>query len=216
MRLRWKIGRIIAYILAKTLFGFRVSGQHHLVKNSGQLLVANHRSNIDPFFVGLAAGQEIYFMAKQELFNISKFFSWLISFWNAIPLARDIQASEAIRKCATLLKNKRTVLIFPEGTRNKYDEMLPFKPGFGFLAITNQVPIVPVAISGVREVWHGRFTRLIDRDIRKGYNSEHSKNVIVTFGKPISPLGFTNTREDYERLSEVVQNNIKRLLIDNE
>jgi 1-acyl-sn-glycerol-3-phosphate acyltransferase len=216
MRLRWKIGRIIAYVLAKTLFGFRVIGQNNLVKDSGLLLVANHRSNIDPFFVGLASGQEIYFMAKQELFNISKFFTWLISFWNAIPLTRDIRASEAIRKCATLLKNKRTVLIFPEGTRNKYDEMLPFKPGFGFLAVTNQVPIVPVAISGVREAWYGRFTRLIDRDIRKGYNSKQSKNVIVKFGKPISPNSFANTREDYERLSETVRNNIISLLMENE
>jgi 1-acyl-sn-glycerol-3-phosphate acyltransferase len=212
MKLRWKTGRVIAYILAKTLFGFRVVGQNNLIRNSGQILVANHRSNIDPFFIGLAAGQEIYFMAKVELFNVSKFFTWLISFWNAIPLARDGQASEALRKSSTLLKNKKTVLIFPEGTRNKFEALLPFKPGFGFLAVTNQVPIIPVVISGVREVWHGRFTRLIDRDIRKDYNPISSKNVAVKFGKPILPSGFANNRDDYEKLSQLVRKDIETLL----
>lgn len=216
MRLRWKIGRVFAYILAKTLFRFRVIGQNNLLKDTGQILVANHRSNVDPFFVGLAAGQEIYFMAKQELFHISKLFTWLISFWNAIPLERDFRSSNALKKCITLLKNKKTVLIFPEGTRNNCEKLLNFKPGFAFLSITVESPIIPVAITGVREVWHGSFTRLIDRDIRKDYNTEHSKNVIVKFGNPRFPFGFTNNREDYLKLAQVIQNDIIRLLEENE
>jgi 1-acyl-sn-glycerol-3-phosphate acyltransferase len=212
MRLRWEIGRIIAFSLAKTLFGFQVVGQDNLLKDKGQILVSNHRSNIDPFFVGLAAGQEIYFMAKEELFKISKFFTWLISFWNAIPLARDARASEALRKCSNLLQNKRTVLIFPEGTRNKFEETLPFKPGFGFLATTNQVPIIPVAISGVREVWRGRLTRFIDRDIRKKYQPNYSKNVRVKFGRAIYPTGYTTDRDDYEKLTQIIRNEIELLL----
>lgn len=215
MRLRWKIGQIIAYILAKTLFGLQVIGQNNLLKDTGQIIVANHRSNIDPFFVALATGQEIYFMAKQELFQISKFFTSLISFWNAIPLTKNTPATETLKKCASLLKNKKTLLIFPEGTRNKFEGLLPFKLGFGFLAITNQVPIVPVAITGVREVWHGCLTRLIDRDIRKDYNPERSEKVIVKFGKPRFPFGFTNNREDYLRLVQLVQNDIIKLLADN-
>ena len=212
MKLRWKIGRVVANVLAKSLFGFRVVGQNNLLKSTGQILVANHHSNIDPFFVGLAAGQEIYFMAKIELFSISKFFTWLISFWNAIPLTRDSQTSEALRKCSALLKNKKTVLIFPEGTRNKFEELLPFKPGFGFLAVTNQAPIIPVVISGVREVWHGYFTRLIDRDIRKDYNPLGSKNVVIRFGKPILPSGFAKNRDDYEKLTQLVRKDIETLL----
>jgi len=67
-------------------------------------------------------------------------------------------------------------------------------------------------ISGVREVWHGRFTRLIDRDIRKDYNPISSKNVAVKFGKPILPSGFANNRDDYEKLSQLVRKDIETLL----
>ena len=227
MRWRWKLGRIVAYILAKSLFGFRVVGRENLLKNSAQILAANHRSHLDPFLVGLASGQEIYFMAKQELFEISKFFKWLISFWNAIPLPRGDRAIEALKKCSVLLKSQKTVVIFPEGTRNKFENgLLPFKPGLGFLAITNQVPIVPVAINGVRDVWNGRLTTFIDKDIYekgKKQNPTHQskarcgarlkiKSITVKFGKPVFANGYSKNRDDYEKIAKTVSNNIVMML----
>jgi len=215
MRWRWKLGRVLAYILAKLFLGFRVIGQNNLLKKSAQILAANHRSHMDPAIVGLASGQEIYFMAKEELFHISKFFTRLISFWNAIPLPRGIRASEALKKSSTLLKQGKTVLIFPEGTRNKFDELLlPFKPGFGFLAVNNQVPIIPVAISGVCDVWNGRLSQFIDRDIRKKtkYQVKSNNGITVKFGKPIFPNGLSKTRDDYEKIAQNVQKDIELLL----
>ena len=142
MRLRWRLGRGIAYILVKPFLRVRVIGQDNLQKDSAQILAANHCSHIDPALVALASTQEIYFMAKEELFHISRFFKWLILFWNAIPLPRGTGASEALKKCSSLLSQGKTILIFPEGTRNKFEELLlPFKPGFGFLAVVNQVGI---------------------------------------------------------------------------
>jgi 1-acyl-sn-glycerol-3-phosphate acyltransferase len=215
MRWQWKLGRIIAFVLARTLLGFRVVGQDNLLEGSAQIIAANHRSNIDPAIVALASGQEIYFMAKQELFNISKFFSWLISFWNAIPLPRDNRATEALKKCSALLTDKRTILIFPEGTRNKHEQLLPFKPGLGFLAVTNQVPVVPVAISGVCEVGNGRLTRIIDRDLRRHYKPLHSRGVTVRFGKPVYPDNTAGDRDDYEKISQRIKSDIEELLIQN-
>jgi len=216
MRLRWRIGRIIAWTLAKPLFNFKVLGQDNLKKDSAQILVANHRSNMDPFFVALASGQEVYSMAKQELFHINKFFKWLILFWNAIPLHRGAGATEAIKKCSELLSQGKTVVVFPEGSRNKYDELMqPFKPGFSYLAINNQVPVIPVAISGVREVWHGKLSGLIDKDIAglsKPLKLKNSKGITVRFGKPISPNGRSNNHNGYEQLSMVVQKDIELLL----
>ena len=220
------MGRIIAYILAKTLFRIKIVGQENLIKGSAQILAANHRSHLDPFLVGVASNQEIYFMAKQELFEISKFFRWLILFWNAIPLPRGEQATQALKKCSDLLKQGKTIVIFPEGTRNRSNNgLLPFKPGLGFLAINNQVPVVPVAINGVREIWNGRLTALIDKDISTKLITQNPKpnapeqssvrgklkSIVVMFGKPVFPNQGDN-RENYEKFTETVRNSIALML----
>jgi 1-acyl-sn-glycerol-3-phosphate acyltransferase len=215
MKLRWRLGKIIAYVLAKVLFGFRVVGQENLQKGSAQILASNHRSNLDPFLVGLASGQEIYFMAKQELFEVSKFFRWLILFWNAIPLPRSEQAVQALKKCSDLLTKGKTVVIFPEGTRNRLnDGLLPFKPGLGFLAVNNQVPVIPVAINGVRGVWNGKLVSFIDKDIYKEVQklkSSKVKSITVRFGKPIFP-NQGESRENYEKITDAVRFNISSML----
>jgi 1-acyl-sn-glycerol-3-phosphate acyltransferase len=211
MRLRWRIGLTISFILAKILLGFRVVGQANLLKNSGQILASNHRSHLDPFLVGLASGQETYFIAKQELFKISKFFAWLIKFFNAIPLDRDTQAKSTLDQCVNFLQQKKPVVIFPEGTRNRYKELLPFKAGVGFLAITNQMPVIPVAVCGVRELWGGRFSRYVDR-FPPLPNRQKSSRITVKFGKPIFPTDYNQKKEDYLKLTEIVKSNIETLL----
>jgi len=218
MTLRWRIGRFIAYTLAKLFINFRVFGQDNIQKNTAQILAANHRSHMDPALVALASGQEIYFMAKQELFHISRFFKWLILFWNAIPLPRGAGASQALKKCSNLLSQGKTVLIFPEGTRNKFEELLlPFKPGFGFLSVTNQVPIIPVAITGVREAWNGKLSQFIDKDIKNKVKSQSSKvknnnRITIKFGEPVFPNGTEKNRDGYEQVAQRVQKNIEQLL----
>jgi 1-acyl-sn-glycerol-3-phosphate acyltransferase len=218
MRLRWRLGKVIAYILVKPFIRFRVIGQDNIQKNTAQILAANHRSHMDPALVALASTQEIYFMAKEELFHISKFFKWLISFWNAIPLPRGAGASEALKKCSSLLAQGKTVLIFPEGTRNKFEDLLlPFKPGFGFLAVANQVPIIPVAITGVREAWNGKLSQFIDKDIKQKTKSEkvkgkNNKEITVRFGKPVFPDGKIKNRDEYEQIAQTVKNDIELLL----
>jgi 1-acyl-sn-glycerol-3-phosphate acyltransferase len=218
MRLRWRLGKVIAYILIKPFLRFRVIGRDNLLTNSAQILAANHRSHLDPALVALASGQEIYFMAKEELFHISRFFKWLILFWNAIPLPRGDGASQALKKCSMLLSQGKTVLIFPEGTRNKFEELLlPFKPGFSFLSVTSQVPIIPVAISGVREAWDGKLSRFVDKDIEKKAKVQkekvESKNgITVRFGKPVFPNGKIKNRDEYEQIAQTVKNDIELLL----
>ncbi|MEO0091255.1 MAG: lysophospholipid acyltransferase family protein [candidate division WOR-3 bacterium] len=223
MKLRWRLGRIIAYPLAKILFGLKVKGRENLLKNQGQILVANHRSHLDPFIIAVAAEQEIYFMAKKELFQISRFFSWLIRFWNAIPISREEEFPHSTLKLiSNLLQKCQTVLVFPEGTRNKSplpSQLLPFKSGASYLSIINQVPIIPVAVKGVREIWHGRLSALIDQDIVK--SKRHSLNlptdktsrISVRFGQPIFPNGYAKTKNDYETLTQLIKSKIESMLV---
>ncbi|MEO0074539.1 MAG: lysophospholipid acyltransferase family protein [candidate division WOR-3 bacterium] len=214
MRLRWRIGRIVGYALAKVVFGLKVIGQKYVLPPKGQILASNHRSYLDPFLVGLASNQETYFMAKKELFEITPLFTRLIRFWNAIPLDRQERAKSAIDICCAVLRQKKAVVIFPEGTRNSKQGLLPFKAGVGFLAITNQVPIVPVAIVGLRELWGGRFSKIIDR-FPPLSNRKKIYRITVKFGEPIYPYGFSDAKEDYQRLTDIVKSKIYTLLDEN-
>lgn len=216
MRTRWKIGRIIANLLARLLLGFQVINQPKPLTDRGQILVANHTSNLDPFLVGLASGQEVYFMAKEELFNVSRFFRWLITFWNAIPLPRSAVQTTVLKKCLALLKENKTLVIFPEGTRNKSNViLLPFKPGIGYLAINAQTPVIPVAIFGIREIWRGSLAKLIDRDISRYFSSPRKdiKHVVVEFGQPIYPDQYERSRAGYEQLTQTVRDKLQSMLI---
>lgn len=227
MKWRWRLGQIIAYPLARILFRLKVKGREHLLKNRGQILVANHCSHLDPFIIAVAANQEIYFMAKKELFHISCFFRWLIKFWNAIPVARkEESAHSTLKLVSALLQKSQTVLIFPEGTRNKspiLNQLLPFKLGASYVAIANQVPIIPVAVKGVREIWHGRLSALIDSDIvnlpKKSLSAicattqQKPSQVLVHFGEPIFPHGYTKSKDDYEALTQKIRKRIEELLV---
>ncbi|MCX7785445.1 MAG: 1-acyl-sn-glycerol-3-phosphate acyltransferase [candidate division WOR-3 bacterium] len=220
MKWRWRLGQIIAYPLAKILFGLKVIGQEYLIRNQAQILVANHRSHLDPFVIAVASKQEIYFMAKKELFQISRFFSWLIKFWNAIPISRQEEfAHSTLKIISGLLQKHKTILVFPEGTRNKslsFNQLLPFKLGASYLSIVNQVPIVPVAVKGVREIWQGRLSALIDKDIariKKVQKNNKCQRIVVQFGKPIFPSGYTKSKYDYESLTQKIKQSIEELLV---
>jgi len=88
-------------------------------------------------------------LSKAELFRIPVL-GWLMRLAGDIPVDRGNprSAAEAMVRCKEILKQKVSVIIFPEGTRSETDEMLPFKDGAFRLAIDAGVPILPLAVSG--------------------------------------------------------------------
>src|SRR5512137_2601396 len=101
MRLRWMAGYSLVYAFGKLVLKVRVTGRNRLAPGA-QILASNHVSNFDPLLVGLAAGREIHFLAKEELFNASRFFAWLIHTYNAWPVRRGGADSAAIKTCSWL------------------------------------------------------------------------------------------------------------------
>ena len=83
----------------------------------------------------------------------------------------------AIERAAAALREGNSFLIFPEGTRSRSDELLPFKKGGFIMALQGQAPVVPVAISGARDAM--RKGSLIIRPVR----------IVVRFGQPIETSG---------------------------
>jgi len=77
---------------------------------------------------------------------------WMMQMAGDIKLVRGDRDStlNAIGQCRDRLAKKTSVMIFPEGTRSKTAEMLPFKDGAFRLALECQAPVLPIAVAGTR------------------------------------------------------------------
>jgi 1-acyl-sn-glycerol-3-phosphate acyltransferase len=168
--------------------GLWVSGITVVVENRQFILLdraavyaVNHTSNVEPpilYAVLSPLFPRLRILYKAELrklpilvraFDVAGF----------VPLERGNrdQSLPAIEKAAGALREGNSFLIFPEGTRSKSGELLPFKKGGFIMALKGQAPIVPVAISGARDAM--RKGSLIIRPVR----------IVVRFGAPIETSG---------------------------
>jgi len=176
--------------LGLCLSGIRtdVQGIEHLQRHRAAVYAVNHTSNVEPPMV-FAALQPLFprlrILYKAELrklpilvraFDLAGF----------IPLERGNrdQSLPAIERAADALRDGNSFLIFPEGTRSRTGELLPFKKGGFIMAIKAQAPIVPVAIKGARSA------------MRKGSPLIHPVRVAIRFGEPIETAGMTMEDRD--------------------
>jgi 1-acyl-sn-glycerol-3-phosphate acyltransferase len=198
MRWFWWVAWHVVNLLLWFLFGFRVYGRENIPREGGVLLAANHRANLDPPIVGAAATREVHFIAKDGLFRVSRFFTWLITTFNTFPLRREGGDHQAIKTVTRLLRQGKAIVIFPEGTRSKTGVMLPAKMGVGYLALTTGCPVVPTGIAG---------TNRKTSDLLFG-----RARIEVRFGPAIRDFNhYPTEKEGYRRLSEEVIQKIAEL-----
>ena len=142
-----KICRRIVFPLYKLVYRPKIKGLENLPRSGGYLIISNHLGKIDCFAIATLFREKIYFMAKKEWFTNkikAKFFGWL----GGIPVDRDHVDVMAIKKCFETLKRGDRLVVFPEGTRNKTQEvdLLPIKGGANLIAYKAKVKIVPIAM----------------------------------------------------------------------
>lgn len=195
MKLRWKIPYHILKPLVLVIFHLRVKGIENLPKKGGCIIASNHISYLDPPLLGFAARRELYYLAKEGLFKeVNKFFTWLITTYNAIPLRREGVDLRAIKQVLYLLRRGQALVLFPEGTRSKSGRLLPPKPGLGFIAWHAGVPVVPAYIRGAN-------ARIVDILLGR-------EKITITFGTPFDPR---QSNKDYEALSRAIMKKIEDL-----
>lgn len=131
----------------KLFFDVRVSGLEHIPEEN-YILAGNHKSMWDIILLATAIPTNIRFMAKKELFENSLLESFF-SKAGAFPVDRDNIDITAIKTALRLLKEGETIGVFPEGTRNKTENLLlPFKEGVTRIAAKTGKVIVPFGIDG--------------------------------------------------------------------
>jgi len=203
-------GYSLVYAFGQIVLKVRVTGRNKLVPGP-QILASNHVSNFDPLLVGLGARREVHFLAKEELFNASRLFAWLIHTYNAWPVRRGGGDPAAMKRCSWLLGKRQTIVLFPEGTRSRTGDLTPFKPGIGMLAITNHVPVVPVHLGGVSR---SIIAYLVDRDfVARGLRRKPRRNegIRIAFADPVYPRGFAADRQGYEDMTQEVEKRVREM-----
>lgn len=152
------------------LLGIRVhvSGMEKVPADTRFLLVSNHRSNYDPILTWqVFKDYDLAFVSKPENFKIPMF-GRIIRKCCFLPIDREDprNAIVTINKAADLIKTDTvSVGIYPEGTRHRGREMLPFHNGVFKIAKKADVPIVVISVLGTDQICH-RLFRGVDVQLR--------------------------------------------------
>jgi 1-acyl-sn-glycerol-3-phosphate acyltransferase len=151
--------------------GFDLRGTENIPETGPFLLISNHQSVLDPFFIQTWLPRPVHPMAKSTQFA-SPIFSAVMTRCYAFPVRRFQVDPQAVRTALRRLAAGYPVHIYIEGERTWDGSLRPPRPGTVRLALKAGVPILPCAVDGAYDVWP-RW----DRRFRTG-------RVKVAFGKP--------------------------------
>ena len=140
----------LAWIVFHVGFRVRAEGRDNLkkIRTRGYILAPNHISAIDPVFVIITRfwGRRMIVFAKKELFEINAFLSWFFRCAGAMCVRGTKEEAAVIDETVARCQNGESLLIFPEGTREKDGTFLQPKSGLFVIAAAAAVDVVPVRI----------------------------------------------------------------------
>ena len=152
-------------------------GMDRIDWRSPQVLVSNHVSFYDVFALAGIIPAPYAFVAKKELERIPFFgMAWKAAGHISVDRSDRASAMQSLRRAGqSIRENRSTVIIFPEGTRSRTEQMLPFKKGAFTLAMEASVPVVPVIVRGSARIQ------------RPGSFLIRPQTIHVYFGEPLHP-----------------------------
>ena len=191
----WVILRTFARLVFFLILNVKLIGQKNVPKSGPYFIVSNHLSWTDVPLVPAYLSPQVIYIAKEELF-MSKL-GWLVRFLGAIPAKRGEADRQLLRASDELLKRGKVVVIFPEGTRSRIQQMAQAHAGMGMIALRAGVPVIPVAIQGSEN----SFKKFRPR-------------VTITYGEPmlLKPKGTKITKDDVREATDTVMRRIASML----
>ena len=172
--IRW-IFRVILFFSGTKI---TVKGQENIPKDRAVLYIGNHRSYFDILVTYTTVPGSCGFVAKKELSRIPLLKNWMELIHCLFLDRSDIkQGLQMILSGCEEIKSGTSICIFPEGTRNKGEEltMLPFKEGAFKIATKTGCPIVPISMNNTAEIFENHFPKI------------KKTHVVLEYGTPIYP-----------------------------
>ncbi len=177
----------------------RVEGLDRIRPGGNYVFVANHVSYMDIPVVLANIPEEFLFLAKSGLFQIPFLGTHLKTAGHVqVPREDPRSAIKTLQHTAALLHNGRSTLVFPEGGRSESGVLQDFKDGAAFLAIRAQIPIVPLAMIGMRHILPMHSLTF------------HRGSVTLRVGEPIPTAGLSTHQR--AELTATVRERIVELL----
>ena len=183
----WKrfVRRIVKFVLSslyRIAYRIKINGQ--VPEEGAYILCCNHINYLDAAALVLFNKRKLNFVAKEDLFTHG-ILMWLGHLFDVIPIKRDMQDIEAMKRCLKVLKNGELLGIFPEGTRKGMEKNLKAKNGAAYMAIKSKAKVIPVGI-------HGSFKPFT--------------KVYVNYGQPLDLSGYT--KENLDEVTKLIMDNI--------
>jgi 1-acyl-sn-glycerol-3-phosphate acyltransferase len=183
--LAFRAVRLVARLLFHVLFRFDVKGRENC-PDSGCVVIANHLGWMDAtsLLILFPAEPRIHFLADPTSMMRNRLLWMLVrAVGGIVPLDRaqhgNMLLFRHIRRCLEL---GGVVALFPEGDFGPREgALLPFKKGFAHFAVESEVPVLPVGLAGMKELWLG-------------------KRLVVRIGAPIPTTG--KSVDEVHRLGE--------------
>jgi 1-acyl-sn-glycerol-3-phosphate acyltransferase len=173
--------------LFRAYFRMHVAGADKVPAEGAAIVVPNHKSFWDSFFIGVCVRRQLRFMGKTELFQGP--WGRLLVRLGAFPVRRGEADQDAIETARTILRQGGLLALFPEGTRVRDPERLGHpRRGAGRLALESGAPLIPCAITGTDHLFVGPLAK--------------PKRVQVAFSDPIDVARLTATADEAGALVE--------------
>ncbi|MFN5515245.1 MAG: lysophospholipid acyltransferase family protein [Cyanobacteriota bacterium] len=182
-------------------FGYfhgRIYGCEQVPPKGPAIVVSNHGTYFDPPFLSCALNRPVAFMAKEELFSVPLLGSF-IRLYGAYPVKRGAGDRGAIRAALAALQQGWLVGVFLEGTRRDDGRIYDPKLGAAMIAAKAQVPLLPVALGGVENIFQA------------GSSWPRPAPLAIRVGELI-PAPSSVKRPELERVTSLCQSRINDLL----
>jgi len=187
--------RVLLFLCATRV---EVIGGQNILHTRPQVLMANHQSDFDILITLAYVPGQFRWIAKKELFTIPVFGQAMRSAgYIEIDRQNHEKAMQSMDLAALRIRQGKSVMTFPEGTRSRNGEIKTFKPGTFYLAIQSGAPIVPISIIGSGDIMPKRSLRIRPGKIR------------LVIDKPIDTKNYTpeNRQELINRVRQVIIRN---------